>query len=147
MDMENSGGTRALRREKSCGAVVWRDTPEGRQYLLIRHLAGHWGSPKGHVEDHETEAETAAREIREETGLTVELDTGFRRVVTYSPKRGVVKDVIFFTARATGGTEHAQETELSELGWFTAEEAAARITFDTDRDILLAADAYLREKQ
>ena len=34
------------------------------------------------------------REIREETGLTVTLDTGFRAVVTYSPKPDVMKDVI-----------------------------------------------------
>ena len=52
--------------------------------------------PKGHMEPGETEEETAKREIREETGLLVRLDPGFRRSVRYSPKPGVDKDVIYF---------------------------------------------------
>ena len=55
------------------------------EILLIRHKnGGHWAFPKGHVEKKETEEDTALREIREETGLEVLLDTGFRRAVTYS---------------------------------------------------------------
>ena len=41
--------------------------------------------PKGHVEKKETEEETALREIKEETGLKVALDTAFRKMVTYLP--------------------------------------------------------------
>ena len=41
----------------------------------------------------EKEADTAKREILEETGLTVELDTRFRELVIYAPRRGVIKDV------------------------------------------------------
>lgn len=46
------------------------------------------------------EQETAVREIREETGLTVAFVENFRRVVTYSPAPGVTKDVVFFRGRA-----------------------------------------------
>ena len=138
------GGTfRKAREEKSCGAVVWRQANGVREYLLVRHNGGHWSFPKGHVEGSETEAETAAREILEETGLTAEISTAFRQQVTYSPKPGTIKDVIFFTAVPTGGQEHPQESEISQLGWFSFPDAAERITYATDEEILFAAEAYL----
>lgn len=132
--------------EKSCGAVVWRVSEGRREYLLARHNGGHWSFPKGHVESGESEADTAAREIREETGLTTQVDTSFRQVVTYYPKPGVVKDVIFFLASPTGGAEHAQEEEIAQIGWFSFQEAQALVTFATDEEVLLAADACLAQR-
>lgn len=139
----DGGLFRKAREEKSCGAVVWRRRDGRREYLLVRHNGGHWSFPKGHVEEGETEAETAAREIREETGLSAELHTRFRRQVTYSPKPGTVKDVVFFTAVPTGGRERPQESEISRLGWFPFPEAAERITYAADEEVLLAAEEYL----
>ena len=88
-------------------------------------------------------AETARREIREETGLEAELDTAFRQVVTYYPKTGVIKDVIFFLAQPVGGSQHAQETEIADLGWFSFQDARPLVTFATDEEVLLAAEDYL----
>ena len=132
--------------EKSCGAVIYQERPEGRRYLLAQHGASHWSFPKGHVEGAEREAETAAREILEETGLTVDLDTRFREVVTYYPKEGVIKDVVFFLATPTGGVEHAQEEEIRQLGWFSFEAAQPLVTFATDIEVLKAAEEYLNRK-
>lgn len=131
--------------EKSCGAVVWREGGSGREYLLARHNGGHWSFPKGHVEQGESESETAAREIREETGLTADIDTGFRRTVTFYPKPGVVKDVVFFTARVVDGLEHAQESEIAELSWSSFREARSLVTYASDEEVLLAAEAYLND--
>lgn len=139
----DGGIFRKAKEEKSCGAVIWREENGERQYLLARHNGGHWSFPKGHVEGSETEEETAMREILEETGLRAKIDTAFRHQVTYSPKPGVVKDVYFFIAVPTGGLEHPQEAEISQLGWFSFQEAVDRITYATDEEILLAADAYL----
>ena len=41
-------------KEKSCGAIVFKDG----KVLLIKHNAGHYAFPKGHTEDGETEKET-----------------------------------------------------------------------------------------
>ena len=69
-----------MKKEKSCGAIVYRQRDSWVEVLLICHKnGGHWAFPKGHVEKQETEEETALREIREETGLTVKLNTAFRR--------------------------------------------------------------------
>lgn len=131
------------KEEKSCGAVIWRKTKSGHEYLLAQHGARHWSFPKGHVENDETEVETAKREIWEETGLTVDIDTTFRQVVTYYPKANVIKDVVFFIATPTGGEQHAQEEEIRQLGWFSFEAAQPLVTFATDIEVLKAAEAYI----
>ena len=145
-DWGSGGIFRRAAQEKSCGAVVWRRQNGQPQYLLIRHNGGHWSFPKGHVENNETEEQTAYREILEETGLTTEIDLSFRRVVTYSPKIGVMKDVIFFLARPTGGTERPQEKEIAQLGWFDYAAARDIITFSTDTEVLDAAQDVLQKK-
>ena len=71
----------AMKREKSCGAVIFRQEDGGRYYLVLKSTQGHWTLCKGHVEGDETERETAIREIREETGLAVGFVDGFREVI------------------------------------------------------------------
>ncbi len=134
-----------MKKEKSCGAVVYRKGENGLEILLIKHRnGGHWAFPKGHVEKKETESETALREIREETGLKVKLDTGFREMVTYSPKPNVMKDVIYFAAKAKKEEVHAQPEEVLEIGWKAPEEALELVTYATDREIL---QAFLQYRQ
>lgn len=142
----DGGVFRRAQQEKSCGAVVHRERSGVREYLIIRHNGGHWSFPKGHMESGENEVQTAMREILEETGLHTEINTDFRSVVTYSPKVGVVKDVVFFLATVTGGTEHAQEEEIAQLEWLPFETACATVTFPTDTGVLEAAEEFLRKK-
>lgn len=136
-----------MKLEKSCGAVIARHTENGAEILLIRHVnGGHWGFPKGHVENDETEAETALREIREETGLSVKLDTGFRTSVRFSPKPGVMKDVIYFAAEYDSGSEHKQLEEVADMRWVSLSDASNVLTYDNDRNVVAQYVAYMAEK-
>ena len=45
-----------------------------KQVLLVKQTNGYYGFPKGHVENNETEIETAKRETKEETNLDIKLD-------------------------------------------------------------------------
>ena len=64
-----------MRREKSCGAIVYREGHGQIELLLIKHrFGGHWSFPKGHMESGETEVQTALREVKEETGLSIQLE-------------------------------------------------------------------------
>lgn len=132
-----------MKKEKSCGAVVWRLRDGHREYLIEHMKKGHLSIPKGHVEAGETEEQTALREIREETNLEVRLDTRFRHVVTYSPSADVIKDVVFFTAEALPGPMVNQEAEVSALSWMPYEEAVAAVTYPTDKETLEQAHAWL----
>ncbi len=131
-------------KEKSCGAVVYKPEDGAYLFLLERMKLGHISIPKGHVEEDESEEETALREIKEETNLDVVLDAGFRRVVSYSPYPGCVKDVVFFVAKAK---EHAeprpQECEVTGLLWAPYPEAKTLLTYDSDRQVLEDAYNYL----
>ena len=57
-----------MRREKSCGAVLFRDLSGERIFLVLHSTQGHWTLCKGHVEPGESTAECAVREVAEETG-------------------------------------------------------------------------------
>lgn len=131
-----------MKEEKSCGAVIFREE-EQREYLVIHSVKGHWSLCKGHVEKNETEHETATREIREETGLSVEYVENFREVIRYSPCEDCMKDVVFFLGKVSGGTLTCQEEEVAEAKFLPYEAALARLTHESDREILQKAEKRL----
>lgn len=135
-----------MKKEKSCGAVVYKK--ENNQiYILIEEMRlGHFSIPKGHVEKNETEIETAIREIKEETNLEVIIDDRFREMVTYSPYVGCLKDVVFFVAEAKSEELINQEIEVSNLYWLSPQLAINKLTYESDKQVLKKALKYLGEE-
>lgn len=132
-----------MKYEKSCGAIVYTSINDKRLYLVEQMLDGHWGVPKGHVEENEKEEETALREIKEEVGLDVIIDTGFRTVETYSPKDGVTKDVVYFVAYSKSMDTTMQAEEVRDIRWAEINEAIGLIEFQDMQKIIMMADTYL----
>ncbi len=130
--------------EKSCGAVIFAEQDGKRLYLVELMKKGHYSICKGHVEGDETEHETACREIMEECSLEVEFVDGFRETVEYSPHKGRWKTGVFFLARAKGTDVKAQEEEVREISWLPFEEAVVTLTYDSDRNTLRKAEAFLQ---
>ena len=138
----------AMKHEKSCGALVYRTRGKRRELLLIRlRKGGHWSFPMGHVEEGETERETALREVKEETGISVELQDGFRVSVEYSPKRGVQKQVVYFLGKAVPGPIVRQKEEVRSAAWMPVEVAVRRVTYDNDRMLIAKAQAHFLARQ
>lgn len=133
-----------MKHEKSCGAVILNQITDKPEVLLIRQKQGHWCFPKGHVEEGETEHETAKREVKEETGYDISFIDGFREKTTYSPKEDVEKEVVYFLACKTGGEAKVQEEEVSEIRWVSLIDASALMTYDNDADILRRAVYTIR---
>ena len=121
-----------MKYEKSCGAVIF----DGDKVLVIQQVAGHWGFPKGHVEEGETEVETAVREIKEETNLDVEINEKLRYVESYSPEENVKKYVVFFVAKKIGGEVKVQEEEVIDSEWLLPKDAMERLTYESSKNIL-----------
>ncbi|MBR6219862.1 MAG: NUDIX domain-containing protein [Clostridia bacterium] len=132
-----------MRYEKSCGAVIFR-RDGGWNVLLIRHARGHHISfPKGHVEQGETESQTAEREIREETGLSVRVDRRFRAENRYNIRPDTQKLVVIFAATTDQAEITPQPEEIAEAFWLPVEEANARLTYERDRKIMRDAYAHI----
>lgn len=132
--------------EKSCGAIVFRKYHGNTELLLIKHSAGgHWSFPKGHVEAGETEQQTALREVMEETHIEVDLDPTFRQVVTYSPKRDVKKDVIYFLGRAKNFDYIPQEEEIAQIKWVEINLAHSFLTYDNDKQLVNKAKPVIKD--
>src|SRR5439155_23970282 len=68
--------------------------------------AGLWSIPGGRIEPGETDAEAVAREMIEETGLTVEVGRLIGRV-RRPGLNGAVIDIRDYAATVTGGTPRA----------------------------------------
>ncbi|MGN0696133.1 MAG: bis(5'-nucleosyl)-tetraphosphatase [Oscillospiraceae bacterium] len=132
--------------EKSCGAVVYRKHHGNTEILLIKHLnSGHWSFPKGHVEEGETEVETALREIKEETDIDVMIDPTFRETVTYFPKKETQKVVVYFMAKAKNFDFTPQETEIADIRWVDICHAASMLTYENDKTIVSKAKNAIKD--
>lgn len=119
--------------EKSCGAVVEKDG----KILMIFSNNGFWGFPKGHVENNETEAETAVREIFEETGVWVEINEENRFELHYDIEdKKIHKTTVLFTAKLVDDSKQKkQDEEITELKWVKKSEVEALLTFDDWKDV------------
>ncbi len=120
-----------MKWEKSCGTIIC----DGDKVLLIASLQGDWGFPKGHVDEGETEEETALRETKEETNLDVIIDKDKRFMITYSPKEEVMKDVIYFKARLKTQDIKLQETEISNYKWVLPKDVVSYLKYPEAKEM------------
>lgn len=132
-------------KEKSCGTVLYTVKYNVIHYLLIRASDdGYCGFPKGHVEDGETEHETALRETWEETSIRAEIVGDFRRETVYKMKNGKEKTVVYFLARYSNQTPaHNPGFEVRDFLLLPLEEACNALTFENTKDILRDAEKYI----
>ena len=137
------------KQEKSCGAVIYRDEGGRRLYLLLHYAEGHWDLPKGHVEDGESEEQTARREIFEETGISeLEFEPAFRHTVSYwFVRRGekVPKEVVFFLAKTPQKEVTLSDEHVGRL-WLPFRLAISKITYKNAKEMVEAAEAFLSGK-
>ncbi|WP_346893132.1 bis(5'-nucleosyl)-tetraphosphatase [Clostridium sp. UBA871] len=133
--------------EKSCGAVVYKTSNKGIQYLLLKSIGldSYWGFPKGHMEYSETEEETALREVFEECGLKVNLIDGFRATDKYNIDNFIEKEVVLFLGEADNSLIKIQVEEIEDYRWCNYEEAKSLLTYESGRRILSETNQFLCE--
>ena len=131
--------------EKSCGAVVFTVINNEIKYLLIRNLTGIYGFPKGHVEQGETEEQTALREVFEETGVAVSLVPGFKTVDEHPipQKENTIKQIVYFLGKYSNQEFRYQKEELTDALLVDYETAITLFQFDSSKRILTAANNFL----
>lgn len=116
--------------------------PRGRERV--------WALPKGHIDNGESAAETAMREVREETGVEgrpVEKLGDVRYVYTanWEGHQGerIFKVVSFFLLRAgrgrIGEIDESMRVEVAEASWLPLDEAPRLLSYDGERKMAAKA--------
>jgi 8-oxo-dGTP pyrophosphatase MutT (NUDIX family) len=138
------------RNEVSAGGVVFRRSPHLELALASRRtqrgdLA--WGLPKGLVESGEEAAETAVREVREETGLEARIERSLGDITYWYVWEGqrIRKKVTFFLMEATGGDLSLHDHEMEEVRWFPLSEVDRVATYRSEQDVIRRAAEALAE--
>jgi 8-oxo-dGTP pyrophosphatase MutT (NUDIX family) len=124
--------------------VVLAETRPDAPVALVAHRSARgslqWTLPKGAREEGETLAETALREVREETGLEAELIGPLDTIdywFVWAPERTRYhKFVHYFLMRFAGGDFSQRDHEMEDAAWFEPAEARRRMSFANERKLL-----------
>lgn len=133
----------ATEPEHSAGGVVIR----GEEVVVIipvkRDADGNrvLGLPKGHLDGDETAAQAAAREVREEAGITAGLQTPLGELRYTYQRRGrtIEKRVEFFLFAYESGDPADHDDEIEQAFWMPLEEALDALTYPGERDVIARA--------
>jgi 8-oxo-dGTP pyrophosphatase MutT (NUDIX family) len=129
-------------REFSAGGVCVRRM-RGRDYIAAVRVTGGTvlALPKGHIDPGESSAEAAAREVREEAGVTGELVEKLGDVRYWYRRDGerVMKNVAFFLFRYSSGSVADHDHEVDSAEWVPLEDAPRLLAYRGERDIASAA--------
>jgi len=133
-----------MMREFSAGGVLVRRL-RGRWWVAAIRPNGKpdgvWALPKGLIDPGENGAETALREVAEETGLTGRLEGKLGDVRYVYTRRGerVFKVVSFFLLRWRSGRigelPAGMELEVAEARWLPLDEAPRLLAYGGERDM------------
>jgi 8-oxo-dGTP pyrophosphatase MutT (NUDIX family) len=129
---EFSAGGVVVRGEQVVVIVPVKRSADGRRVL---------GLPKGHPEPGETAEQAAAREVREEAGVTGDLVAPLGEVRYSYEHRGRrrAKRVAFFLFQYRDGDPADHDHEIEEARWMPLREALESVTYDGERRVLARA--------
>ena len=132
--------------EISAGAIIYTIINKEINYLLIKDFHGNFGFPKGHLEKDETEIEAAIREIKEEVGIDIILDTNFRKELNYIMPNGIAKKSVYYLGFYKDQKVIKQLEEVDETLLLPFSKAIDTLTFDNMKETLVEANNYIMLK-
>ncbi|OGO53167.1 MAG: hypothetical protein A2Z32_10785 [Chloroflexi bacterium RBG_16_69_14] len=129
----------------SAGGIVVR-YESGTPWLVVgsrrRERDGRtWTLPKGTPNAGESREETAVREVEEETGLKVRINSPLDSIeyTFVQSGRRIHKTVHYFLMDPVGGDLAGHDHEFDEVRWIPFEAAATMLTFETERALVATA--------
>ena len=142
---------RRVERHVSAGGVVYKVEDGFVQAALCgRAVPVKWSLPKGTPNKGESLEETALREVQEETGLEVQIETSIGNISYWfvSPQNSANcgKTVHFFLMNHTGGSTDLHDLEFDQVRWFYWQDALKSLTYANEVDVLQRALKIIRAK-
>jgi 8-oxo-dGTP pyrophosphatase MutT (NUDIX family) len=140
---ESPKSKETAREERSAGGIVVRD---GQALVIVPTRRATDGSrvlglPKGHIDPGESQLQAAIREVREETGVEVELmrELGEVRYWYSRGGRAVPKTVAFYLFRYLDGDPADHDDEVEDARWIGLAEAQRTLTYEGEREMIARA--------
>jgi 8-oxo-dGTP pyrophosphatase MutT (NUDIX family) len=142
-------------RELSSGGLVYRRTAGSWVVCLGGRRRSDdapvvWSIPKGHVEEGESMAAAALREVREETGLRSDIEDTLGDVTYWYARHDtdgrplrVFKRVRFFLLRYRGGRFGDRDDELDAVRWFSLADAEHAVGYASEQALVRRARELL----
>jgi 8-oxo-dGTP pyrophosphatase MutT (NUDIX family) len=155
MAREFSAGGVVLRRMKGSwyvAAIHPRRTNDDKVTRSAKRRGYILALPKGNIDHGEKAAETAQREIQEETGVLATLvgklgDIKYVYVRNWGDRQRVFKVVSFFLflyrSGRLGNIPANMRHEVESAEWVRLDEAAGRLSYQGEREMARAAEKYV----
>ena len=128
---DGKGWTVARSVVRHAGSAVMLAVDEQSRVLLVRQYRMPaaqylWEVPAGKVDEGETVAQAAKRELSEETGLRAKK---WKKLASFYPSPGYVEEkmTIYLATELIQGESHPMDDERIETRWFTKKELTEMI--------------------
>lgn len=130
--------------EKKAGAVIYARHNDKLYFAFVHDIFGYWTLSKGSVEKGESEKEGALREVKEETGLDIDIKEllGESEYIANVPNQGKVRrQVTFFLAESPYVEPKLEKDQggLDDVKWFPVDEVADLKMYDNMVSLLTKA--------
>ena len=123
----------------SAGGVVIRNMNNGFEVLICERFSENLVAlPKGKPNEGEDESETALREVKEETGIAVNIIKKIKEIFySFQALENIInKKVSFFLMEQTGGNILEHDDEFDKVYWERIDSALKKLTFQGEKDVL-----------
>ena len=123
----------------AAGGVLWRPAGDSFEILLIhRPRYDDWTLPKGKVDAGDADlADTARREVHEETGLRGRMGADLGEInYTVKSRPKVVRYWAMELTDVEATSTFEPNSEVDELAWLSPDEARARLVYLPDAEIV-----------
>ena len=144
-----------MKSETSAGGVLHRKVKGNVEFLIVQHSGHHrWVLPKGRIDPGETKEQTAAREVKEEAGVTAEIGeylgefTIFYTVPTSrqaNPQKEKVRKTshFFLMQYKAGDPAKDHDWEIEDTVWLKVDEAIEKLDYDGEKKMVEKASNIL----
>ncbi len=140
------------KKDASFGVIPIRRKNNEWEVFIIHQFSrignnSYWIFPKGHPEGVETPEETALRELKEETGMSVR-ELVKDKVFTlsydfYFDGVKIDKKVQYFVGEVESDEYQLQEQEVKEAGWYALSDVTDRLDYKGTKQMFVEAKSFI----